>query len=115
MARKKLTPEQELRRYRDCLMEEFERWGEIKMNGCNDPAWTDGDNMNLVRDHIMYYRFKIAGTCMLKALEYPPEYDLTLPPEAPAGYMASLDQTERVKRLRCYGYQLTTEWEESQG
>ena len=32
MARKKkLTPEQGLEQYQDCLMEEFERWGEIKM------------------------------------------------------------------------------------
>lgn len=111
MARKKkLTPEQELRQWRDCLTEAFEQWGEIKMHGCNDPGWTDGQNMNLVRNHIMHYRFKIAETCMLKALEYPPEYNLTYPPEAPAGYMANLDQAERVKRLRDYGYDLTTEW-----
>ncbi len=115
MARKKkLTPEQELQQYRECLMEAFERWGEIKMHGCNDPAWTDGQNMNLTKNHIIWYRFKIMEVCTVNDLLYPPEYFLEVPPETSAGYMASLDQTERVERLRAYGYKLTAEWEEGQ-
>lgn len=111
MARKKkLTPEQELRQWRDCLTEAFERWGEIRMNGCGDPGWTDGQNMNLVKSHIVYYRLKIKEVCVANGISYPPEYDFLYPPEAPAGYMANLDQEERVKRLRAYGYDLTTEW-----
>lgn len=106
--RRKLAPEQELRQYRERLMEAFELWGEIKMYGCSDPAYPDGQNMNLVKNHIMYFRFKIAETCMLKALDYPPEYNLSLPPQVPAGYMASLDQTERVEKLRAMGNVLTT-------
>lgn len=111
MARKKkLTPEQEIQQYRECLMEEYEHWGEIKMHGCNDPAWTDGQNLNLVKSHIIYYRFKIHEVCVANDLPYPPEYLLEMPPETPAGYMASLDQTERVDRLRSYGQELTTGW-----
>lgn len=111
MARKKkLTPEQEIQQYRECLMEEYEHWGEIKMHGCNDPAWTDGQNMNLVKSHIIYCRFKIHEICVADGFPYPPEISLPIPPEAPAGYMASLDQVERVERLRGYGYKPTTEW-----
>ena len=34
------------------------RWDDIKKNGCSDPAWPDGVNLNLVRNHIIYfYRF----------------------------------------------------------
>ena len=111
MARKKkLTPEQELEQYRDCLMEEFERWGEIKMHGCNDPCFTDGQNLNEAKSNIIWYRLKIHEICVANGLLHPPEYHLTVPPEAPAGYMASLDQTERVERLWDYGYGLTTGW-----
>ncbi len=111
MARKKkLTPEQEIQQYRECLMEEYERWGEIKMHGCSDPAQTDGQKMNLVRSHIMHYQFKVAEMCMINGWPYPPEISLPLPPEAPVGYMASLDQVERVERLRAYGYGPITEW-----
>lgn len=35
---------------------EYERWNDIAVNGCSDPFWTDGVNMNLVRNHILYYR-----------------------------------------------------------
>lgn len=111
MARKKrLTPEQELQQYCDCLMEELERWGEVKMHGCNDPERTDGQDLNDIKGFIIWYRFKIMAVCVANDLPYPPGYFLEVPPEAPAGYMASLGQTERVERLRCYGYQLTTEW-----
>ena len=111
MARKKkLAPEQELLQWRGCRAESIERWGEIKMNGCGDPAWTDGQNMNLVKNHITYYRLKIYEVCLANGIPYPPEYCLPLPPEAPAGYMASMDQADRVERLRGYGHVLTTEW-----
>lgn len=112
MARKKkLTPEQEIQQYRECLMEVYERWGEIKMHGCSDPAQTDGQSLNLVRDNIGYYVFRIVEICVIENLPHPPELELCRPPEAPAGYMASLAQIERVERLRSYGQDLTTEWE----
>ena len=47
--------------------------------------------------------------CTVHELAYPPEYYLTVPPEVPSGYMASLRQSERVKQLQAMGYCLTTE------
>lgn len=33
---------------------DFLRWKDIYRNGCNDPCWEDGMNLNLVRNHIIY-------------------------------------------------------------
>lgn len=35
--------------------QEFQRWNDIACKGCQDPGWPDGVNMNLVRNHIIYW------------------------------------------------------------
>ena len=37
------------------LQEENKHWDDLKKNGCSDPAWPDGVNLNLVRNHIIYW------------------------------------------------------------
>lgn len=37
------------------LDREFQRWNDIACSGCQDPTWPDGFNMNLVRNHIIYW------------------------------------------------------------
>lgn len=37
------------------LEREYQRWNYIADNGCQDPSWPDGTNMNLVRNHIIYW------------------------------------------------------------
>ena len=37
------------------LDREFQRWNDIACSGCQDPTWPDGVNMNLVRNHIIYW------------------------------------------------------------
>ena len=34
----------------------YECWNHILQNGAGDPFWEDGANMNLVRNHIIYYK-----------------------------------------------------------
>lgn len=34
---------------------EFQEWNNIACSGCQDPSWPDGVNMNLVRNHIIYW------------------------------------------------------------
>lgn len=34
---------------------EFRRWNLLADGGCQDPGWPDGVNMNLVRNHIIYW------------------------------------------------------------
>lgn len=36
------------------LETDIAKWHDIQKNGCNDPAWPDGVNMNLKRNHIIY-------------------------------------------------------------
>ena len=48
------------------LQKDIERWEDIKQNGCNDPFWPDGVNMNLKRNHIIH------DICLLQELERKP-------------------------------------------
>lgn len=40
----------------EVIRESHEQWKRLRENGCNDPFWTDGVNLNLVRNHIIYGR-----------------------------------------------------------
>ena len=105
---KKKTLEQELKEHRERIIEAREDWKYINEHGCNDPSWTDGTNMNLVRNHILYYRVKIEEICKETGTPLPEEYFLPVPPEVPENYMSNLKQKERVKRLMDFGDVLTT-------
>lgn len=47
----KMTIEQILQE----IENEYTRWNHIANNGCQDPFWPDGCNMNLIRNHIIYW------------------------------------------------------------
>lgn len=64
---KKKTPEQELLECRAQIIREREHWKHINEKGCNDPFWPDGCNLNLARNHILYYRRKIEELCQVTA------------------------------------------------
>ena len=34
---------------------EFQQWNDISGQGCQDPGWPDGTNMNLIRNHIIFW------------------------------------------------------------
>lgn len=38
---------------REYVRRELEHWQDIFTNGCSDPAWPDGCNLNLTRNHIL--------------------------------------------------------------
>ena len=105
---KKKAIKEQLLEYRLSIIETMERWKCINENGCNDPFWADGWNMNLLRNHIIYYKGGIAQICEENRLPLPEEYYLPLPPKVDGEYMAKLDQKERVQRLRQEGRKLTT-------
>ena len=54
------------------LEKSFERWEHLKEHGGSDPFYADGTNMNLVRNHIMYYKNKMVEIKdgAAQALEY---------------------------------------------
>lgn len=66
------------------LNDSFRRWAHIVKHGAGDPHWEDGVNMNLVRNHIIYYKLKCE-----EAGFYPEAYYLDVPPEASNTYMVS--------------------------
>lgn len=86
------------------LVKSFERWEHLKEYGGSDPFHSDGVNMNLVRNHIMYYKRKIAEEYGADYEKYPEAFYRDLPPEADQDYMARAgkirDGAERA--LECY-------------
>lgn len=106
--KKEKTLEQMLKEECQELLKEIESWKNICENGCSDPFWPDGTNMNLTRNHIIYHKTKIEGLCIIMALSFPSEYYIPTPPEVSNYYMANLKQKERVKRISSGGKVLTT-------
>ena len=88
MAKKKRTPAEYLRELETDLRESFERWQEIRVHGCSDPYWPDGTNINLVRNHCIYYRRKIRELCDFYGFPLPEIYERPIPPEMPQDFMA---------------------------
>ncbi len=43
------------------LKADIERWHYLRENGCSDPFWPDGTNLNLVRNHIIFDLREIAS------------------------------------------------------
>jgi hypothetical protein len=104
----KLEPEKEIQSLIEDIVHEQAHWESIRENGCNDPFWTDGINMNLTRNHIIYAKNKITEICSETGLPLPAEYFTPTPPEVDKSYMAkpSMEQKERIERLQQYGEKL---------
>ena len=82
MASKKvLTPEEMLKQLQTDYLNEREHWEDVHEFGCNDPGWPDGANLNLIRNHCIYYKRQMDGICkenhlpMLELLPLPDEVD----------------------------------------
>ena len=75
------------------IAESLERWKYLHDNGGSDPFWPDGMNMNLVRNHIAYYKRQCQSD--LAPEDFPPEYSSETPPEVDNYYMA---QPDRIRR-----------------
>ena len=96
---KKKTPEQELKKLCKDIRQEIEHWEDLNQNGCNDPFWSDGCNMNLTRNHIIYAKNQIMEICRENEIQIPEEMYLPTPPKVNEYYMASLKQKQRVERI----------------
>lgn len=82
-------------------------WKSLNQNGCNDPSWPDGVNMNLVRNHIIWYKRRLREYCEEHQTPLPEEYYIPTPPEVDKNYMSNLKQESRVKRLLQMGDRLS--------
>lgn len=78
---------------REQLDAEYKHWDDLKKNGCSDPAWPDGVNLNLVRNHIIYWyrllRERTSQTVQLSMFDAGMDLrnERPLPPEVPDRYM----------------------------
>ena len=96
---KKKAPEQELKELRKEIRNEIDHWEDINRNGCNDPFWPDGCNMNLTRNHIIYAKYRIAEICAVNKIPMPEEAYIPVPPKVNDYYMEHLKQKRRVELI----------------
>lgn len=96
---KKKAPEQELKELCKEIRNEIDHWEDINRNGCNDPFWPDGCNMNLTRNHIIYAKRQIVEICERHGIPIPEEMYLPTPPQVDDYYMASMKQKRRVNMI----------------
>lgn len=101
LKKKKLySAEDYLRKNLEHLKAEHEHWFNIMQHGCDDPFWSDGVNMNLTRNHILFYKNVILATCVVCNIPVPAEYYIPTPPEVDDLYMADIrSNIERRKEL----------------
>lgn len=78
------------------LIERFARWDFLYENGGSDPCWPDGVNLNLVSNHIRYYKQRIEEE--YPDGSYPEIYSRPTPPEVDNNYMAKPDEIRMAAR-----------------
>lgn len=79
------------------IAEERKHWDYLYRHGGSDPMWEDGCNLNITRNHIIYYRRQCDEE--LQPGEYPAEYYDALPPEVDNKYMARADEIRQNARM----------------
>jgi hypothetical protein len=84
------------------LQAAYDRWAHIYEHGASDPTWEDGVNLNLVRNHIFYYRGKIEENVSPEG--YPAAYFKEIPPEVEQKYMARPDEIRAAARASLAKY-----------
>lgn len=84
------------------LAAEYKSWRRYYEYGGQDPSWSDGTNLNLIRNHIIYYKRLIEEKCpQYLSSEL---YQQALPPEVDPNYMARTDaiRTHAQESLQLY-------------
>ena len=81
----------------------YAQWQRIYENGSSDPFWPDGVNLELVRNHIIYFKSQIEETCPLYMADE--LYLRELPPEVDQNYMANPDKIREQARRSLETYQ----------
>lgn len=78
------------------LKKDKEHWNEVYLNGCSDPLWPDGTNLNLIHNHIAIDYRKIREF-------YPDEYakmQVRIPSEVSEEYMARAEEIRHQMKIR---------------
>lgn len=88
MRKDKRTLKEKVEAFSLKLRERYEHWKDIYENGCSDPFWADGVNINLVKNHIYYYKQNIEEVAGNRFDLYPNEYYFPAPLELPNNFVA---------------------------
>lgn len=70
------------------ILSDYSRWKEIFNDGCTDPTWKDGVNIDLVRNHILYDKRCCDEVLKDNHLAYPDSYFYPNPVKLPYDFMA---------------------------
>ena len=102
MGKRKFNPQKEIDCCRETLRSTPERWIHHRDQGCSDPFWSDGCNMNLLRNHMIYAKTTIKNICREYGILEPAELSIPIPPYVDANFFADPD-SDRAKRYRPFG------------
>lgn len=79
------------------LERNYARWDEVFTKGGSDPFWSDGVNLGLTRNHILYCKEQLAKQ-ENSLLGLPEAYYRETPPEVDCNYMARPDEIRENAR-----------------
>ncbi len=82
------------------LLQNLDRWQEIKDHGCYDQFWSDGVNMNLTRNHIIYNKCRLLEVCEALQEPLPEEYYLPSPPKVDNHYLCKNGERFEERKMR---------------
>lgn len=78
-SKKPIPPEKQLPKLVQELLKEYESWQHYHDHGGSDPTWPDGTNMELICNHISWYKRQIKELCEESGLALPEEYNRPAP------------------------------------
>lgn len=84
------------------LQKDHERWVYLYEHGGSDPFWSDGCNLDLVRNHIINDRRRIEEN--MSPEDYPEIYYKEIPPEVDRDYMARPDEIRAAAKVSLARY-----------
>lgn len=92
MAKKAKTPQELLYSYEEKILASRKRWDYLKKNGGSSPFYADGCDLNLVRNHMIYYQHLMEEICRENKLPLPQSYYMELPPLMDDSYMVRSEE-----------------------
>jgi len=95
---KKLSPEEMISSWAEQCRKSYEQWQSIFENGCHDPFWEDVINLNLVRNHIIYFQRQMNDLCEEIGYLKPEICSREIPKAVDPRYMARTEEIENQAR-----------------
>lgn len=106
----KETPQMQIEKYASQIARELVTWNHYRVYGGQDPFYSDGENMNLTRQHVISYKNDIRNLCAENNIALPTEYYLPTPPKVNNDYLAKNNRyfKKRKNNIEDFGGKVTT-------